>query len=157
VLSQGIYHILAGDRMNDSVKIITDFKENDGISKIIYDNLKKFNESIIGTYEAKPFIIHAQNNASEVLGGIKGDVFGTLCRVFTVWIHEKYRRKGLGRDLFKQLDVFAKENKCTMIQLDTAEFQARGFYEKLGYQVIATLPDNFMGYTSYILRKNLLD
>ncbi|MCW8407512.1 GNAT family N-acetyltransferase [Legionella sp. PATHC035] len=142
--------------MSEPFKIITDFKENDVVSKIIYDNLKKFNESIIGNYEAKPFIIHAQNEVSEVLGGIKGDIFGTLCRVFTVWIHEQYRRQGLGRELFDQLDVFAKENHCQMIQLDTAEFQAKGFYEKLGYQVIATLPNNFMGYTSYILRKNLL-
>ncbi|WP_392537165.1 GNAT family N-acetyltransferase [Legionella sp. 227] len=142
--------------MSEPFKIITDFKENDVVAKIIYENLKKFNESIIGNYEAKPFIIHAQNEVSEVLGGIKGDIFGKLCRVFTVWIHEQYRRQGLGRELFEQLDVFAKENHCQMIQLDTAEFQAKGFYQKLGYQVIATLPDNFMGYTSYILRKNLL-
>ncbi|MCW8399688.1 GNAT family N-acetyltransferase [Legionella sp. PATHC038] len=141
--------------MSEPFKIITDFKENDVVSKIIYENLKKFNESIIGNYEAKPFIIHAQTEGLEVLGGIKGDIFGKLCRVFTVWIHEQYRRQGLGRELFEQLDVFAKENHCQMIQLDTAEFQAKGFYQKLGYQVIATLPDNFMGYTSYILRKNL--
>lgn len=142
--------------MNDSVNIITDFKDNEVISKIIYENLKKFNESIIGNYEAKPFIIYAKSESSGVFGGIKGDVFGTLCRVFTVWIHENYRSKGLGRELFAKLDIFARENNCNMIQLDTAEFQAKGFYEKLGYQVIATLPDNFMGYTSYILRKHLI-
>ncbi len=142
--------------MKDSVNIITDFKDNEVISKIIYENLKKFNESIIGNYEARPFIICAKSDKSEVLGGIKGDVFGTLCRVFTVWIDENYRSKGLGRELFAKLDIFARENNCNMIQLDTAEFQAKGFYEKLGYQVIATLPDNFMGYTSYILRKHLI-
>ncbi|WP_454780773.1 GNAT family N-acetyltransferase [Legionella sp. WA2022007384] len=142
--------------MDDLINIITEFKENEAISKIINENLKKFNESIIGKYEAKPFIIYAQNDSSEILGGIKGDVFGSLCRVFTVWIHEQYRRKGVGRSLFATLDTFAKTNNCTMIQLDTAEFQAKGFYEKLGYQVIATLPDNFIGYTSYILRKKLI-
>lgn len=142
--------------MNEAVKILTDFKENEAISKIIYENLKKFNESIIGNYEAKPFIIYAENDVSEPVGGIKGDVFGTLCRVFTVWIDEQYRHRGLGRDLFTTLDRFAKKNNCAMIQLDTAEFQAKGFYEKLGYQVIAILPDNFMGYTSYILRKKLI-
>ncbi|QMT60331.1 N-acetyltransferase [Legionella sp. PC997] len=142
--------------MEDSLNIIIDFKENEAISKIINENLKKYNESIIGKYEAKPFIIYVQNDSSEICGGIKGDVFGPLCRVFTVWVHEEYRRKGLGRDLFATLETFAKENNCTMIQLDTAEFQAKGFYEKLGYQVIATLPDNFIGYTSYILRKKLM-
>ncbi|WP_131779783.1 GNAT family N-acetyltransferase [Legionella bozemanae] len=142
--------------MNDPITIITDFKDNGAVSKIIYDNLKKFNESIIGNYETKPFIIYAKNDTSEILGGIKGDIFGALCRVFTVWIHKKYRRKGLGRELFVKLDAFAQKNNCKMIQLDTAEFQAKGFYEKLGYQVIATLPDNFMGYTSYILRKYMI-
>lgn len=141
--------------MQEPVNIITDVKENETISKIINENLKKFNESLIGKYEAKPFIIYAENSASDTVGGIKGDIFGRLCRVFTVWVSEEYRQKGLGRKLFTQLDAFAKQSHCNTIQLDTAEFQAKGFYEKLGYHVIATLPENFMGYTSYILRKNL--
>lgn len=142
--------------MLDEFKISIDIEENEVISRVIFENLKKFNESIIGKYEAKPFIIYVSNNASVVIGGLRGDIFGKLCRVFTVWIDEKYRHKGLGRSLFKKLDNFAIENECKIIQLDTAEFQAKDFYEKLGYTVVATLPENFMGFTSYILRKTLV-
>ncbi|MBM3887151.1 GNAT family N-acetyltransferase, partial [Candidatus Dependentiae bacterium] len=48
-----------------------------------------------------------------------------------------------------------KKQDCEFVQLDTAEFQAKEFYEKCGYQVIATLPKNFKNYTTYIMRKFL--
>ena len=54
-----------------------------------------------------------------------------------------------------ELEKLAKSRGCEFIQLDTAEFQARGFYEKLGFQIVATLPRNFKGYATYILRKVL--
>lgn len=142
--------------MKSQFKISIDFTENEIVATTLYENLKKFNESIIGPYKTKPFFIYVTNDKNEIIGGIKGDFFGELCRVYTVWIHENNRQKGLGTELFKNIDVIAKKNKCKIIQLDTAEFQAKEFYEKLGFSVVATLPSNFMGYTSYILRKILV-
>lgn len=141
--------------MKNQFNIIIDCTQNQQIADTLYKNLKKFNESVIGPFETKPFCIYATNDNKEIIGGITGDVFGDLCRVFTVWVHENYRRLKLGSDLFHRLDELAKNNHCKIIQLDTAEFQAKGFYEKAGYSVVATLPNNFMGYTSYILRKEL--
>lgn len=125
------------------------------ISKIIGQNLKKFNESKIGPYEFKPFTIYITNETNEVIGGIKGDLFDIICMVQSVWVHEEERGRGLGSKAFEKLEEFAKNSKCELIQLDTTEFQAKGFYEKLGFKVVAELPKNFKGFTTYIMRKNL--
>jgi hypothetical protein len=49
----------------------------------------------------------------------------------------------------------AIERGCTGAHLDTASFQARPFYEKLGYTVFGTLEDHPVGHTHYLLSKRL--
>jgi hypothetical protein len=41
------------------------------------------------------------------------------------------------------------------VQLSTFGFQARPFYEKMGYEVFATLEDCPVGHCEYFLRKQL--
>ena len=72
-----------------------------------------------------------------------------------MWVEQEYRNKKLGSTLLSQLITYAKKQECKFIQLDTAEFQARNFYEKHGFVVIATLPQGFMGYDQYIMRRTL--
>jgi hypothetical protein len=43
------------------------------------------------------------------------------------------------------------------VQLSTFSFQARPFYEKLGYEVFATLEDCPVGHCEYFLRKQLAE
>ena len=140
--------------MKEEFIISTHPNYDSSAAEIIQKNLKKFNESILGQYEPKPFCLYTTDE-NKVIGGINGDVFGTICSIFQVWVHDDYRKLKLGTKLFKELEEFARNNKCESIQLDTHEFQARGFYEKIGFNVIAVLPNNFMGHTTYILRKEL--
>jgi hypothetical protein len=46
---------------------------------------------------------------------------------------------GLGRGPVAQAERIAVERGCHAAHLDTFSFQARGFYEKHGYAVFATL------------------
>lgn len=136
-------------------KIIVDFSENETVAKFLSDNLRKFNISKVGEYPYKPFVIYCTDENNQIIGGVKGEIFGGICRIYTAWIQEEYRRKGLGKNIFSTLDNFAIENNVKVIQLDTYDFQAREFYEKVGYKVIATLPHNLFEHTTYILRKQL--
>lgn len=139
----------------DKLKATFDSNETQRVGKIIGENLKKFNESKIGAYHFKPFSIYITNDEENIIGGLKGEIFEKVCMIQTVWVHEAERKRGLGSMLFKKLEEFAKESTCKIIQLDSAEFQAKQFYEKIGFSVVATLPENFKGYTTYILRKIL--
>ena len=52
-------------------------------------------------------------------------------------------------------EELALSRGCTDAILDTFEYQARPFYEKLGYPVYATLEGYPPGYRQYYLRKRL--
>lgn len=57
-----------------------------------------------------------------------------------------------------ELVQYAQNKKCQLIQLETFEWQARGFYEKLGFTTVATVPniENCHGREQYYMRKILL-
>jgi len=59
--------------------------------------------------------------------------------------------------LFKQIEAYARSKNCRYLELETGEWQARGFYEKVGFTVMTTLPrsDHSWNQEWYILRKQL--
>jgi ribosomal protein S18 acetylase RimI-like enzyme len=116
--------------------------------------MKAFNESKIGPYSRRPFTISVVSS-SKIIAGLVGDIFGPLCNIYDLWVDEQLRQKGLGSKMIKQIETFAKSRNCKIIQLYTAEFHARGFYEKLGYAVMATHPGEFMGHDVYVMRHAL--
>ena len=73
----------------------------------------------------------------------------------TLYVDKKQRKQGLG-----SLVLHAAESKglvlnCTRCITDTLGFQAQPFYEKLGYQVIAEVPDYIQGHARIYLEKSL--
>jgi ribosomal protein S18 acetylase RimI-like enzyme len=72
------------------------------------------------------------------------------------WRSRKNQRgKGCGKALMAQAENIARANGCIGLWLDTYEFQARGFYEKLGFEVFGTLDDHPIGQKRFFLRKRL--
>ena len=66
-------------------------------------------------------------------------------RLEFVWVKENLRNQGLGTQLFKCIDEYAKINKCKYIQASTMDFQGPSFYEKMGYKSVGTIPKWFCG------------
>ncbi len=137
----------------NKLKVTMDAKESQQIAETIAKNLKDFNESKVGAYDFKPFTISLTDDAENFIAGLYGQLFDKVCLIETVWVRENERKKGLGTQLFNKLDEFIKENNCNLIQLATTEFQGRQFYETIGFSVVAVLPYEFKGYTTYIMRK----
>lgn len=70
---------------------------------------------------------------------------------------EPLRGQGLGRVLMGQAEAVARSRGCAGIWLDTFSFQARPFYESLGYRLFATLKDFPPGQSRHYLMKRLID
>lgn len=126
------------------------------ISNIINDGLKEYNQTKIGPYEIIPFNIYAIDTQEKVIAGIKGEFINQLVRVNLVWVDENNRNKGIGTKLFEALEKYAKEHNYKIIQLFTTDFQAPGFYEKLGFTCMAKVDRVFVGgKIDYLMRKVL--
>ncbi len=55
----------------------------------------------------------------------------------------------------EKLETTGREKGCVWAHVDTFSFQARGFYESLGYKVFATLDDYPPGHSRHYLKKRL--
>ena len=74
-------------------------------------------------------------------------------RIDFLWVDESHRRIGAGRRLIEIAETEAQKQGCLHVAVDTFEFQARGFYEKLGYSVYAVQEDYPVGHGKFLLRK----
>jgi len=72
-----------------------------------------------------------------------------------VWVDEKFRRQRLGTQLVRAMESEALQRGCHAAYLDTFSYQAKPFYEKLGYEVFGTLDDYPLGHQRFYMRKTL--
>lgn len=75
--------------------------------------------------------------------------------VSTVFVEEKYRRKGYGTELMQEMEKRAKELGANLIRLDTFDWQGKEFYQALGYEMAGSYRNNLDGYAEYFFLKRL--
>ncbi|TDR72022.1 GNAT family N-acetyltransferase [Paludibacterium purpuratum] len=118
--------------------------------------LKQFNEQQAGPGGYRPLVITVKNEADEVVGGLWGATsYGWLFTQLLV-VPEAARGKGLGKKILAMAEREAIARGCHSAWLDTFEFQAKGFYQQLGYTVFGELPDYPRGFSRFFLKKSLV-
>lgn len=120
----------------------------------IIDGLAAFNNEHAPV--AQPFrslLIRANTADAALAGGLNASTYRQWLQVHHLWVHADYRREGLGRALLTRAEAEAKQRGCIAAAVDTFSFQARGFYERLGYSVFGTLTDCPPGHSRHFLQK----
>jgi ribosomal protein S18 acetylase RimI-like enzyme len=72
-----------------------------------------------------------------------------------LWIEPSLRGRGSGRSMVLEAERIARQRGCTHARLDTFDFQARSFYERLGFRAYAQLDGFPAGHTQFHLAKSL--
>jgi len=70
-------------------------------------------------------------------------------------VPESLRGRRIGSDLLSRAEAEARTRGCSNVWLDTFEFQARGFYERLGYRCFGELAEYPPGFSRYFMTKVL--
>jgi GNAT superfamily N-acetyltransferase len=122
------------------------------IVQTIVDN---YNIASTGQAECYPVAFFLQDENGEILGGLLGDIWAAWLHVRTLAVAMPARGHGFGKELIKRAELYAIERGCTDAYLDTFSFQARPFYEKLGYHVFGTLENHPFGHQHYFMTKKL--
>lgn len=140
-------------------------KENnkEEFDKIISTNLHKYNRSqckwINDNTQIKPSKKKYHNfeviDNDNIVGGAVGIIQFGWYFLEELWIDEKYRGKNIGTILIKNIEDCAKKNNALGVRTETWNFQAKGFYEKMGYTLYASLDDCPPGTIEYFFKKNL--
>lgn len=109
----------------------------------------------MGEVEEKPdFAILARDpDTQAVVGGLYGMDSSGWAFVKYLAVVDEYRGQGLGSRLLAEAEAIARARGYVGVWLDTFEFQAKPFYEKLGYTVFGELEGAPNVIPQYFLKK----
>jgi GNAT superfamily N-acetyltransferase len=60
-------------------------------------------------------------------------------QIESLWVDPRYRSKGYGSTLLRKVEEEAHKRGCSLIHLDTFDFQAKDFYLAHAYEVFGVL------------------
>lgn len=115
--------------------------------------LRAFNISQAGDPRIRPVAVLLKDDSGATVGGLWGRIGYDWLFVELLAVPEEARGGGHGRALMSEAERIARKAGCVGIWLDTYEFQARGFYEKLGFTLFGTIEDYPVGHSRFFLQK----
>lgn len=95
------------------------------------------------------------DDQQNIQGGLLAHTWCGTLDIHYLWIDDVWRLLGTGRQLMQAAEDEARNRGCHMSVVDTLSFQARGFYEKLGYRVYGEQEGYAQRYARYYLAKRL--
>jgi GNAT superfamily N-acetyltransferase len=123
--------------------------------EIIAAGIRAFNESHAGSSQASPLAVLLKDDSGQTVGGLWGRTsFGWLF-VELLFVPETLRGRGYGVRLLEAAEHTAVARNCHAAWLDTYDFQAVPFYERLGYREFGRLKDYPREHKRHFLRKDL--
>ncbi len=96
-----------------------------------------------------------KDHDGNIVGGIQTSTLYWVQYLEVLWVDERCRGLGYGRDLVLASERLAKKNGCLASQTYTFSWQGNGFYQAVGYRLIATYDGYVDGITELILSKRL--
>lgn len=102
------------------------------------------------------FQLGCVNDNGEVIAG----VFATstaynIVYISILWVHQDYRRQGVGRLLIETLEQEARAKGARLIRLDTFDWQGKAFYQALGYEEVGSYVSEEFGFSEHFFLKRL--
>lgn len=133
---------------------LTDQRDEQFIARLA-NLLTQFNDDRSGFPYDGSLLAIPLTDAGQVVGGLLSSTSYSWLHVDVLFIPEERRGEGLGRKLLALAESEARRRGCTASWLDTFSFQARGFYEKMGYAVFGELADYPPGQGRFFLKKDI--
>ncbi len=126
--------------------------------RCIVEGLSAFNALQAGPSGSRPLAVLLRHpETGNTLGGLWARSLYDWLHVELLFVPDALRGRNLGVSLMLAAEDEARRRSHTGIHLDTFEFQARGFYARLGYEVFGVLEDHPRGARRYFMRKLLRD
>lgn len=128
---------------------------DEAVRKVIVASLTAYNETQTGRNDYRPLAMAIDDDSGHVVGGLWGWTVYDWLFVELLFVPEALRAQGVGTELLRRAEAEAIARGCHNAWLNTFEFQARGFYERLGYTCFGELDHYPAGSSRYFMRKRL--
>jgi predicted GNAT family N-acyltransferase len=114
-----------------------------------------FNEAALGKPSDYKLLVLTvtEPETDDIIGGLWGHTIHSHLYVDLLVVPETRRRQGIGERLLATAESEARKRGCVGAWLSTYSFQARGFYERQGYNVFAVMDGFPPEHSCIFLRK----
>ena len=123
--------------------------------RFLEDRLYDYNVEQTGIDDGEWLAIFVRDAQRTIQAGIEGWTWCGSCYIRTVWVHQDWRRQGVGATLLQAAEREAIARGCQQMVLASFSFQAPAFYQKHGFEIFATLDDHPRHHRHYYLQKRL--
>jgi len=107
----------------------------------IKNRMRKFNSNFVPQQKLRALGIFVEDENGEKQAGIVAETVGNWMYIQILWVDESLRGKDVGTQLINEAEEEAKARGCRYALVDTLSFQARPFYERMGYSLQLALED----------------
>ncbi len=128
---------------------------SDETRNLILAPLVQYNASQAGPSGSRGLAIEIRDISGATIGGLWGNSGYDWLFVHLLVVPESLRGQGVGRQLMSLAESEAVSRGCHGVWLDTFEFQARSFYERLGYECFGQLGNYPKGFSRFFMKKVL--
>jgi GNAT superfamily N-acetyltransferase len=105
-------------------------------------------------WSGEPFSVLALYE-NKVVGGLTGRIFWNWLYAGLVWVEKPFRSSGIGKDIMTRAEEKARDLGLAGIYLWTQNWQAPGFYSKLGFEQFVMFENFPPGYSRIGFKKCL--
>ena len=136
--------------------LVSEQREDFVTAQLVAFNQAHTTAHVVEPHDAAPLQLFALDQANAVCGGLVGRTHAIpqWLEISILWVEESARHHGLGRRLVEEAEREAYQRGCRYARLATSNFQAPGFYERLGYALYGQLENCPPGETvSYFLHE----
>lgn len=119
---------------------------------------KKINEDaaqIKGMDPIRTFGIFLKDETQNVLGGVTGITYYGCLYTDMLWVDKTLRGQGWGTKLMHQAEAIGRQRHCTFATVQTMDWEALPFYQKLQYAIEFTRGGYEKKSRLFMLRKQL--
>jgi GNAT superfamily N-acetyltransferase len=129
--------------------------ECQALGAFLADRIYEFNAEATGYHDGLLLAGCIRNETGAIVAGCHGHTWGGCCELAQLWVNERYRGRGLGRQLLESAEAEAAARGCVQVVLATHSFQAPGFYERMGYEQKYVIEGRPQGHRDIIYVKAL--
>jgi GNAT superfamily N-acetyltransferase len=128
----------------------------DRAQAVIREGLGNYNAEQAGYRDARPLaVLVSDPETREVIGGLVGRTSMGLLFIDLFFLPKRLRKNRIGSQIINMAEAEATRRGCSRAVLFTVTFQAPGFYERQGYQVLGRIECDPPGHTRICMTKSL--
>jgi GNAT superfamily N-acetyltransferase len=135
--------------------VVAERKRASEVSRQLWRGLARFNQKTAGTYHYSRVVLTVRSAGGRILGGLILQQWWKESYIELLWLSERARRNGYGRELMAEAERRARRRGSKLLHLNTYSFQAPRFYEKLGFRCFGRMSGSPKGESRYFYVKRL--